>query len=104
MAVNITDASFDELVTGQQPAVIDFWAEWCGPCRAIAPIVEELAEEYAGRVLIGKVNIDENEDLTDTFGIRSVPTLLFFKDGQIVDKHIGGITRAALEEKVKSLL
>jgi thioredoxin 1 len=104
MAMQITDASFKDLLNDGKPLVVDFWAEWCGPCRMIAPIVDELATEYEGKVTIGKVNVDENEDLPMKYGIRSIPTLLFFKGGQLVDKHIGGATKEMLEEKIKALV
>ena len=103
MAMQITDANLQELLQGDKPVVVDFWAEWCAPCRMIAPIVDELAEEYEDRVLIGKVNIDENEDLSIEYGIRNIPTLLFFKKGELVDKHIGAATKTALEDKIKAL-
>ena len=104
MAKQITDADFKDLLNGDKPLVVDFWAEWCGPCKMISPIVEELATEYEGKVIIGKVNVDENEELPIEFGIRSIPTILFFKGGQLVDKHIGVATKSVLEDKIKSLL
>jgi len=104
MAMQITDANFKELLNGNKPLVVDFWAEWCGPCKMIAPVVDELAETYKDQVIIGKVNVDENEDLPIEYGIRSIPTLLFFKNGEIVDKHIGAISKAVLEDKIKALL
>ena len=104
MAMQITNINFLELINGNKPVVVDFWAEWCGPCKMIAPIVEELAEAYEDQVLIGKVNIDENEDLAVEYEIRSIPTLLFFKNGKLVDKHIGAATKATLENKIRALL
>jgi thioredoxin 1 len=104
MANVITDANFKELVNGDKPVVVDFWAEWCGPCRMIGPFVEELAVEYEGKVFIGKLNVDENEEITDQFGIRSVPTLLFFKNGKLTDKIIGAASKNVIEEKIKALL
>jgi thioredoxin 1 len=104
MAIQITNSNFKELLNGEKPLVVDFWAEWCGPCRMIAPAVEELAKEYEGQVLVGKVNIDEEEDLSAEYGIRSIPTLLFFKGGELVDKHIGAASKGMLENKVKTLL
>ena len=104
MAKQITDADFKDLLNGDKPLVVDFWAEWCGPCKMISPIVEELATEYEGKVIIGKVNVDENEELPIEFGIRSIPTILFFKGGQLVDKHVGAATKSVLEDKIKSLL
>jgi thioredoxin 1 len=104
MAIQITDAGFKELLEGEKPLGVDFWAEWCGPCKMITPIVEELAAEYADRVVIGKVNVDENDELPTEYGIRNIPTLLFFKGGELLDKHIGVISKDALEEKIKTLL
>ncbi|MDR1526188.1 MAG: thioredoxin [Dysgonamonadaceae bacterium] len=104
MAMKVTDAGFKELLAGDKPVVVDFWAEWCGPCKMIAPFVDELAETYKDQVIIGKVNVDENEELPVEYGIRNIPTLLFFKNSALVDKHIGVITKAALEDKIKALL
>jgi thioredoxin 1 len=104
MALQITDAGFKDVLAGDNPVVVDFWAEWCGPCKMISPIVEELAAEYEGRVIIGKVNVDENEELPTEYGIRSIPTLLFFKGGQLVDKHVGAAVKATIEDKIKALL
>ena len=84
--------------------VIDFWAEWCGPCRTIAPIVEELAEEYADRVNIGKCDVDSSDDVVAVYRVRNIPTLVFIKDGQVVDKHVGAITRSDLVAKIESML
>ena len=104
MALAITDNTFDQLVAQGKPMVVDFWATWCGPCRKVSPYIEELAEEYAGRVIIGKVDVDENNDLAIKFGVRNIPTILFIKDGTVVDKQIGAAPKAALEAKVQSLL
>ncbi|MBR3451776.1 MAG: thioredoxin [Muribaculaceae bacterium] len=104
MATVINDANYKELLESGKPVVIDFWAPWCGPCRSVAPIIEELATTYEGRVIIGKYNVDEDSDLGVEYGIRNIPTLLFFKDGQMVDKHVGTITHDALTAKIDSLL
>lgn len=104
MALKITDELGKELIASGQPVVIDFWAEWCGPCRQIGPFVDELATEYEGRVAIGKYNVDEGEEISGEYGIRNIPTLLFFKDGKLVDKHVGSGSKAQLEEKIKALL
>ncbi|MDR0681136.1 MAG: thioredoxin [Dysgonamonadaceae bacterium] len=104
MAMQITEANFEELLNGEKPFVVDFWAEWCGPCKMISPIVDELAAEYEDQIVIGKVNVDENENLSIEYGIRSIPTLLFFKNGKLVDKFVGAILKETLEEKIKSLL
>lgn len=104
MATVINDANYKELLESGKPVVIDFWAPWCGPCRSIAPIVEELATVYEGRAIIGKYNVDDETDLGVEFGIRNIPTLLFFKDGQMVEKHVGTITHDALVAKIDALL
>ena len=104
MALQITDANFKEYLAESKPLVVDFWAEWCGPCRMISPLIDELNEEYEGKVNIGKVNVDENDEISSEYGIRSIPTLLFFKNGELVDKHIGAASKAVLDEKIKSLL
>ena len=87
--VNVSDANYKEVLAAGQPVVLDFWAEWCGPCRMVSPIIDELAEEYAGRITVGKVNVDENDTVVAEYGIRNIPTVLFFKDGQVVDKQVG---------------
>jgi thioredoxin len=104
MAVQITDANFKEYLAGDKPVVVDFWAEWCGPCRMISPIVDELSQEYDGEIIIGKVNVDENDEISAEYGIRNIPTLLFFKNGELMDKHVGAATKATLDEKIKMLL
>lgn len=104
MSLVITDSSFDELLSSEQPLVVDFWAEWCGPCKMIGPVVEELSEEYEGKVIIGKMNVDENNEISTRFGIRNIPTLLFFKNGQLVDKQVGATQKSALAQKVQALL
>jgi len=104
MALQINDSNFKEIIAGEKPVVVDFWAEWCNPCRMISPFIDELATEYADSVVIGKVNVDENQEVTDEFGIRNIPTILFFKNGSLVDKHVGAASKSALEEKIKKLL
>jgi len=104
MALKITDSNFDELINGQLPVVVDFWAEWCGPCRAIIPHIEALADEYAGQVVIGKLNVDENDASCEKYGIRNIPTILFFKNGEIIDKQVGAISKDVLAKKVAELL
>ena len=104
MALQITDANFAETLNEGKPMVLDFWAEWCGPCRMVSPIIDELANEYAGRVNIGKMNVDENDDVVAQFGIRNIPTVLFFKDGQMVDKIVGAMPKDQFVAKIESLL
>lgn len=104
MALEITDANFDEIVKGDKPVVVDFWAEWCGPCRMVGPIIDELSSEYEGKITIGKVDVDNNNDVVGQFGIRTIPTILFFKGGEVVDKHVGAASKSLIEEKVKALL
>lgn len=104
MALVINNENFESLKSDSKPLVIDFWAEWCGPCRMVAPIVEELAKEYEGKVNIGKCDVDSNDDLVAMFRVRSIPTLVFFKDGEVVGTHIGAISRNDLKAKIEALL
>lgn len=105
MATEITDKNFDELVLkSDKPVLVDFWAEWCGPCRMIAPVVEELSKEYEGKAIIGKVNVDENSEISAKYGIRNIPTLLFFKNGEVVDKHVGVAPKSIIAGKLDNLL
>jgi thioredoxin 1 len=101
MALEITDANFDELVLkSDKPVLVDFWAEWCGPCRMVGPVVEEIAKEYEGKAIVGKVNVDNNPGISMKFGIRNIPALLFFKGGEIVDKQIGAVPKSVLVDKL----
>ena len=104
MAKEFTDANFDELLSSNKVVVADFWATWCGPCKAMGPSIDELAVEYEGKALIGKVDVEENNDLAEKYAIRSVPTIIFFKDGEMVDKQVGAVPKAVLESKIKNLL
>jgi len=105
MALELTDANFqNEVLDADKPVLVDFWAEWCGPCRMVGPIVEELAHEYEGKAVVGKVNVDENHGVAAQFGIRNIPTLLIFKNGQIVDKQVGVAPKNVLEGKLKAQL
>lgn len=104
MALEITDATFAQLQEQGKPMVVDFWATWCGPCRMVGPYIEQLAEEYGDRVLVGKVDVDDNNDLAVQFGVRNIPTILFIKNGQVIDKQIGAAPKSVLEEKLKKLL
>lgn len=104
MALVFTDENIKEAIQSGKPVVVDFWAEWCGPCRMVGPVVEELAKEYDGRVIIGKLDVDENVETPNEYGIRNIPTILFFKDGQVVDKQIGATQKAVLAAKIQALL
>ena len=104
MEIEVTKNNIEELLSSELPLMIDFWAEWCGPCRMISPAVEELAAEYAGKINIGKCNVDEEAEITERFKIRNIPTLLFFKGGEMVDKHVGAATKAQLADKLNALL
>ncbi len=105
MSLEFTDANFQSTVMeSDKLSVIDFWAEWCGPCRAIGPVIEELATEYAGKVNIGKVNVDVNPNLSMNFGITSIPAILFVKGGQVVDKQIGAVPKSVLDKKIQAHL
>ena len=104
MALAITDSNFEELVASGKPVVVDFWATWCGPCKKIGPFIEELAEEYKDQAVIGKCDVEENDDLATRFGIRNVPTVLFIKNGEVVDKQVGAAPKATFEEKLKAIL
>ena len=100
-ALEITDDNFEELVTNSAvPVLLDFWAEWCGPCRMVGPLVEELAGEYEGKAVIGKVNVDHNPGISVNFGIRNIPTILYFKGGEVVDKQVGAAPKSVLEGKL----
>lgn len=100
----VTDANFAETIGGGMPVMVDFWATWCGPCRMIAPLVEELASEYDGKVVIGKCNVDENQEVPMKYGIRNIPTLLFFKNGELVDRMVGAASKADIAKKLDTLL
>jgi thioredoxin 1 len=102
--VTLTDANFnDHVVNSDKPVLVDFWATWCGPCRAIAPTIEQVASEFDGRAVVGKVDVDENPDVAMQYGVRSIPTLLFFKNGQVVDQLIGAVPKKVLAEKLEAL-
>ena len=104
MEVTITKENFASLKAGDQPLVVDFWATWCGPCRMVAPIIEELAAKYDGKIVVGKCDVEDKDELAAEFGIRNIPTILFFKNGEVVDKLIGAQSKAKFEEKFEALL
>ena len=104
MEVSITSENFESLKNGDQPLVVDFWATWCGPCRMIGPIIAKLAEKYDGKITVGKCDVEENDELAAEFGIRNIPTILFFKGGEVVDKLVGAQSESKLDEKFQSLL
>ena len=104
MAFEFTDSNYQAIIAEGKPVVIDFWAPWCGPCKMVGPIIDELAAEYEGKILIGKCDVDDNGDVAGEFGIRNIPTVLFFKGGEIVDKQVGAVSKAVFEEKLQKLL
>ena len=105
MAINITEENFDQIVLkSEKPVLLDFWAEWCGPCRMISPIIDELHQEFEGKAVIGKVNVDEASSISSKYGIRNIPTLLFIKNGEVVDKHVGAASKEDLSEKLSAIL
>ena len=104
MALEITDNNYKEILAEGKPVVIDFWAPWCGPCKMVGPIIDELATEYEGKAIIGKCDVDDNDDVASEFGIRNIPTVLFFKDGQLVDKQVGSAPKGIYAAKIDALL
>ena len=104
MAIEITDANYEQYANSGQLTVIDFWAPWCGPCRAIAPTIEELSNEYEGKAVIGKLNVDENPETCEKFGIRNIPTIIFVKNGNVVDKQVGALPKSTLISKIESFI
>ena len=103
-ALEITDSNFNDIVSKNKTVLIDFWAEWCGPCRMIAPMIEELAGEYEGKAIIGKLDVDSNQESSVKFGVRSIPTLLVFKNGELVDRHVGAVPKETLSKSIDSNL
>ncbi|MBQ9649590.1 MAG: thioredoxin [Prevotella sp.] len=104
MEVTITNENFSSLKSGELPLVVDFWATWCGPCRMVSPIISELAETYDGKIVVGKCDVEDNDDLAAEFGIRNIPTILFFKNGEVVNKLVGAQQKAKLDEAIQQLL
>ena len=104
MEVKITNENFESYRKGELPLVVDLWATWCGPCRMLGPIISELAEDYDGKIVVGKCDVDENDEVAMEFGVRNIPTVLFFKGGELVDKFVGATTKATLVEKFRALL
>jgi len=105
MAKEFNDSNFEELVIkSDKPVLVDFWAEWCGPCRMIGPIVEELANEYEGKAVVGKLDVDSNPSVAGQFGIRNIPTILFFKNGEVVDKQVGAAPKSVIAERLAKLI
>ena len=104
MEVKITSENFESLKNGELPLVVDFWATWCGPCRMVGPVISEIAQEYDGRIVVGKCDVEENEDIAMEFNIRNIPTILFYKGGQVVDKMVGAQAKTRIQEKFEALL
>ena len=105
MALEATDSNFDELVLkADKPVIVDFWAEWCGPCRMVGPIVEEVGVDYDGQAVVAKVDVDSNPGITAKYGIRNIPTILFFKNGEVADKQVGAVPKSTIVSKLDALL
>lgn len=104
MALTINSDNLQTLLDGDKPVVIDFWAEWCGPCRMIGPVIEELAAEYADKVVIGKCDVDDNDAIAIKYSVRNIPTLLFIKNGEVVDKQVGAVSKDVIKAKIDNLL
>ncbi len=105
MSVKVNDTNFEELVVkSDKPVLLDFWAEWCGPCRMVGPIVDELAQDFEGKFVVAKVDVDESPATAAKYGIRNIPTIIFLKNGEVVDKQVGAVPKAAIAEKMNALL
>lgn len=105
MSLELTDANFEEVIKkSDKPVIVDFWAEWCGPCRIVKPIISEIADEYKGRAIVGEVDVDNNPEVSARYGIRNIPTVLFFKDGEVADKQVGAVAKNNFVRKLEALL
>lgn len=104
METNVNDQNFEQIIASAPVVLVDFWAPWCGPCRTLSPIVEEVAKEYEGRVIVAKCNVDDCEDVPARFGIRSIPTIIYFKNGEVADRSVGGVPKSKITETLDSLL
>jgi len=104
MALELTQENYEEVMASDKLVVIDFWAEWCGPCRMVSPIIDELAEEYEGKAVICKCDVDDNDDIVSNYSVRNIPTVVFIKNGQLVDKQVGAATKSAFAEKIEKNL
>ena len=104
MAIEINNSNCEEVMSTDKPVMIDFWAEWCGPCRMVAPLVEEISNEYADRAVVGKVDVDNNQELAMKYGVRNIPTILFIKNGEVVDKSVGAVPKNVLTDKIDAQL
>ena len=104
MALQITEENYDEVLSSDKPILLDFWAEWCGPCKLIGPIIDELSEDFSETAIVGKINVDEAGSLSSKHGIRNIPTLLFIKNGEVVDKHVGAASKKEISDKLNDLM
>tara|TARA_S200000501_G_scaffold377688_1_gene436973 strand:+ start:648 stop:1019 length:372 start_codon:yes stop_codon:yes gene_type:complete len=104
MALQITEENYDEVLSSDKPILLDFWAEWCGPCKLIGPIIDELSEDFSETAIVGKINVDEAGSLSSKYGIRNIPTLLFIKNGEVIDKHVGAASKKEISDKLNALM
>jgi len=105
MTIEVTDSNFEkEVLQSDKPVLVDFWAEWCGPCRMVGPLVKEIGAEYEGRAVVGKVDVDSNPEISAKFGIRNIPTILYFKNGEVVDKQVGAVPKSVIASKLEAIL